>query len=199
MSIKRTADPNLLVWIDTETTGLDPTTDELLEVAVVVTDNSLWEVAYRTEVLAPTRSVEDAVARMGEYVRDMHTHNGLIALLQQGAGADRVAADEDLSRWLVDVAGEGPFLLGGNSITHDRGFLAAYMPRLFALLHYRSIDVSSIREELARDGFADEIADLRAQRVPTDAHRALGDIRDSVRELAALRRIRSGAVDRVSA
>lgn len=188
------ANPDLIVWIDTETTGLDPTTDDMLEIAVVVTRNDLTEIGAFDIVIAPAGSVDASVERMDAFVREMHTANGLIeAMRGRDAHAPRVA--DSLTAGAIDrftIGHVGPFLLGGNSITHDRGFLARYAPQTFSRLHYRSIDVSGIEQEMIRDGYDRQIAAWREQFVPSDAHRALGDIRDSIRQLEGLRSIRSG-------
>jgi len=188
------ANPDLIAWIDTETTGLEPEADLLLEIAVVVTRNDLSEIGSFDIVIAPNEGVDDAVSRMDEFVRDMHTSNRLIEDLHDpGAHSPRVA--DALVAGAIDRLTQGhhgPFLLGGSSITHDRGFLRVHAPQTFARLHYRSIDVSGIEQELARDGYADPIAAWRDDFTPSNAHRALGDIRDSIRQLSALRAIRRG-------
>ncbi|MFI8776553.1 oligoribonuclease [Brachybacterium paraconglomeratum] len=186
------ANPDLIVWIDTETTGLDPTTDDLLEIAVVVTRNDLTELGAFDIVTTPDGGHGAAIGRMDAFVREMHSANGLIDAIQSpDAHAPRIA--DSLAAGAIDrfTAGHtGPFLLGGNSITHDRGFLARHAPQTFSRLHYRSIDVSGIEQEMLRDGYDQQIAAWRERFVPSDAHRALGDIRDSIRQLDALRSIR---------
>lgn len=188
------ANPDLIAWIDTETTGLDPDHDFLLEIAVVVTRNDLTEVGSFDIVIAPNEGVDAAVSRMNEFVRDMHTSNRLIEDMR-GPSAHSPQAADALTAGAIDHLTQGhpgPFLMGGNSITHDRGFLRARAPQTCARLHYRSIDVSGIEQELARDGYAARIAAWREELTPSNAHRALGDIRDSIRQLAALRAIRRG-------
>lgn len=186
------ANPDLIVWIDTETTGLDPATDDLLEIAVVVTRNDLTELGAFDIVIAPTDGPGAAIARMDSFVHEMHTTNGLIdAMSGPEAHVPRIAdalAAGAIDRFTAGCA--GPFLLGGNSITHDRGFLARHAPQTFSRLHYRSIDVSGIEQEMLRDGYDQQVAAWRDRFVPSDAHRALGDIRDSIRQLDALRSIR---------
>ncbi|WP_394216999.1 oligoribonuclease [Brachybacterium vulturis] len=186
------ANPDLIVWIDTETTGLDPTTDDLLEIAVVVTRNDLTEIGAFDIVITPNSAVDASIQRMDAFVREMHTANGLIDAMRGTDAHDPRVADH-LVAGAIDrfTAGHpGPFLLGGNSITHDRGFLARHAPQTFSRLHYRSIDVSGIEQELIRDGYDRQIAAWRERFDPSDAHRALGDIRDSIRQLEALRSIR---------
>ena len=190
------ANPDLIAWIDTETTGLDPDHDLLLEIAVVVTRNDLSEVGSFDIVIAPDEGVDDAISRMDEFVREMHTSNRLLEDLH-GPEAHSPRVADALAAGAIDRLTQGhpgPFLLGGNSITHDRGFLRIHAPQTFARLHYRSIDVSGIEQEMTRDGYSEQIAAWRASFVPSNAHRALGDIRDSIRQLAALRAIRRGEV-----
>lgn len=195
----RAANPNLIVWIDTETTGLDPDRDLLLEIAVVVTDNSLRELGATSVVVAPEHGVEEALARMDPFVTAMHSSNGLISELDSPAALPLDAADHWIAAHIDQAAAgaAGPFLLGGNSITHDRGFLDRYAPQTFSRLHYRSIDVSSIEQDMVRDGYADEIAAERRRTTPAGNHRALGDIRDSVSQLASLREIRRSVMAHV--
>lgn len=186
------ANPDLIVWIDTETTGLDPATDDLLEIAVVVTRNDLTEIGAFDIVIAPSPDVDASIERMSAFVREMHTANGLIEATRGPDAHDPRVADQ-LVAGAIDrfTAGHpGPFLLGGNSITHDRGFLARHAPQTFSRLHYRSIDASGIEQEMLRDGYDRQIAAWRDRFKPSDAHRALGDIRDSLRQLDALRSIR---------
>jgi len=186
------ANPDLIAWIDTETTGLDPATDDLLEIAVVVTRNDLTELGAFDIVIAPSTGADASIEHMSEFVREMHTGNGLIDAMQ-GPGAHGPGVADALTAGAIDrfTAGRiGPFLLGGNSITLDRGFLARHAPQTFSRLHYRSIDVSGIEQELARDGYDQQVAAWRERFEPSDAHRALGDIRDSIRQLDALRSIR---------
>lgn len=186
------ANPDLIVWIDTETTGLNPAGDALLEIAVVVTRNDLTEIGAFDIVIAPSLNVDASIERMDAFVREMHTANGLINAMRGHAAhhprvADYLVADA-IDRFTAGHT--GPFLLGGNSITHDRGFLARHAPQTFSRLHYRSIDVSGIEQEMIRDGYDRQITAWRERFEPSKAHRALGDIRDSIRQLDALRSIR---------
>jgi len=190
------ANPDLIAWIDTETTGLDPDRDLLLEIAVVVTRNDLTEVGSFDIVISPSEGVDAAVDLMGEFVRDMHTTSGLIEAMRGTAAHSPRVADALTAGAIARITQgrPGPFLLGGNSITLDRGFLRAQAPEVFSRLHYRSIDVSGIEQEMLRDGYSGQIAAWRKGFAPSDVHRALGDIRDSIRQLAALRAIRRGEV-----
>lgn len=193
--------PDVIAWIDVETTGLDPAREHLLEISLILTDNELNPVADPVSVLIDP-SVEDVhpdykvgsdIARtVSDFIRDMHTSNGLFADLDAGLGVAPDEADGLIADAIDAAAGEGGKpLLAGNSITLDRNFLEAQAPRTYAALHYRSIDVTSIENDLARDGFAEPIAAWHAAR-PKKSHRGADDIRDSIDQLRALRRIRRG-------
>lgn len=189
------ANPDLVVWIDTETTGLDPERDRLLEIAVVVTDNELTETGSFDIVITPKEGVAATVELMDAFVHNMHTDNGLIEDMA-GHEAHHPRVADALTAGAIDCitrGHEGPFLLGGNSITHDRGFLQTHAPQTFSRLHYRSIDASAIEQDMLRDGYAEQIAEWREGFTPSNAHRAIGDIRDSIRQLKALRAVRRGA------
>src|SRR5699024_6822836 len=190
------ANPDLIAWIDTETTGRDPDRDRLLEIAVAVTRTAPSGVGSLDIVVCPYGGVDAATERIGPFVSDMHTASGLSEGMAGPAAHSPPVADS-LTAGAIDRLSQGhpgPFLLGGNSITHDRGFLRVHAPQTFSRLHYRSIDVSGIEQEMARDGYAARIAAWREDFAPSNAHRALGDIRDSSRQLAALRAIRRGEV-----
>ena len=173
--------PDLLVWIDCEMTGLDLSVDELVEVAVVITDYDLKPVdpGFRIVIKA-----DDAVLeQMNEVVRTMHTTSGLLDEIPHGVTlADaEYQVNEYILRFVPD-AGTAP--LAGNTIGTDRAFLAKYMPRVDAHLHYRSVDVSSIKE-LARRWFPRIYFQAPAK---AGGHRALADILESIRELDYYRR-----------
>lgn len=193
--------PDVIAWIDVETTGLDPAREHLLEISLILTDNELNPVADPVSVLIdpsvegtrPDYKVGSDIARtVDDFIRDMHTSNGLFADLDAGLGVAPDEADGLIADAIDAAAGEGGKpLLAGNSITLDRNFLEAQAPRTYAALHYRSIDVTSIENDLARDGFAEPIAAWHAAR-PKKSHRGADDIRDSIDQLRALRRIRRG-------
>jgi len=165
-----------LVWIDCEMTGLDISVDELVEVAVVVTDYDLVPVHPGfTIVINPDKSALD---NMGDFVRNMHTESGLIDEIPNGVSlADAEYAV--LEYILKYVPGVQTTPLAGNTIGTDRAFLAKYMPRVDGHLHYRSVDVSSIKE-LARHWFPRVYFNAPAK---NGGHRALADILESIREL----------------
>ena len=171
--------PNL-IWIDCEMTGLDLEKDVLLEIAVLVTDSDLNVIGEGIDlVIAAT---PEALAGMNEFVTQMHTNSGLITEIPSGISVS--AAEDLIIKYLESastVAGKSP--LAGNSVSVDRSFIARDMPRLNDYLHYRTIDVSSVKE-LARRWNAKVYFNSPAK---TGNHRALGDIQDSIAELAHYR------------
>ena len=171
--------PNL-IWIDCEMTGLDLEKDVLVEIAVLVTDSELNLIGEGIDlVLAAT---PEQLAGMNEFVTQMHTNSGLITEIPTGISVS--VAEDLIIKYLESastVAGKSP--LAGNSVSVDRSFIARDMPRLNEYLHYRTIDVSSVKE-LARRWNAKVYFNSPAK---TGNHRALGDIQDSIAELAHYR------------
>lgn len=168
---------DLLVWIDLEMTGLDVEHDVIVEIACVVTDSAL---DLRDDGIDIVVHQSPAVLdRMDDYVRAMHTKSGLIGAIE----ASTIDLDSAGARVLeyiqahVPESGRAP--LCGNSIGTDRRFLAKYLRAIEDHLHYRSIDVSSIKE-LTRRWYPDE---YRARPAKNESHRALDDILESVAEL----------------
>lgn len=169
-----------IVWIDCEMTGLDLQTDALIEVAVQVTDFELDPIGPPLAVVIRPPAV--ALEQMGDFVREMHTGSGLLAELD--AGLDLATAQAALLAHLQEHAPEvGRWPLAGNSIGTDRNFLLRDMPSVVAHLHYRVIDVSSIKE-LARRWFPRAYF---AAPVKHGGHRALADITESIAELRYFR------------
>ena len=165
-----------IVWIDCEMTGLDLGADALVEVACLVTDSDLQVLGEGVDVVV--RPPQEALDQMGEFVTTMHTESGLLPLLEGGTTLE--AAQAQVMAYVrehVPDARKAP--LGGNTVSTDRAFLARDMPELEAHLHYRIIDVSSIKE-LTRRWFPRAYFAAPAK---TGGHRALGDIRDSIAEL----------------
>ena len=165
-----------LVWIDCEMTGLDVVNDALIEVAVLVTDGDLNVLGDGVDVLiTPT---DEQLANMGDFVREMHTKSGLLDDLASGTTieeATRLAMD--YIREHVPAARKAP--LAGNTIGTDRAFLARDMPELEQWVHYRNVDVSSIKE-LARRWYPRVLYQAPAK---SGNHRALADIQESIEEL----------------
>ncbi len=169
-----------LVWIDCEMTGLDLSVDELVEIAVIVTDFELNALDPGLQIVI--RPTPAALDHMNDFVTAMHTTSGLIDEIPGGVSLEE-AEDRTLAyiKRFVPLTGKAP--LAGNTIGTDRMFLAKYMPRVDTWLHYRNVDVSSIKE-LSRRWYP------RAYfHAPTKdgGHRALADIRESIRELAYYR------------
>jgi len=165
-----------LVWIDCEMTGLDLARDALVEIACVVTDGQLNVVDDGIDVII--KPPAEALDHMPEVVREMHTSSGLLAELPSGVTlAEAQDAVLDYVRQHVREPKKVP--LCGNSIATDRSFLARDMPELDEFLHYRMVDVSSIKE-LARRWYPRAYF---ASPPKHGGHRALADILESIREL----------------
>lgn len=171
--------PNL-IWIDCEMTGLSLLTDALVEIAVLVTDSELNVIGEGVDVVI--HATDGQLEDMNDFVREMHTNSGLITEIPNGI--PMAAAEAKIIAYLESastVAGKSP--LAGNSVGVDRSFIDRDMPSLSAYLHYRTIDVSSIKE-LARRWYPKAYFNAPAK---TGNHRALGDIQDSIAELAYYR------------
>ncbi|MFJ9694050.1 oligoribonuclease [Kitasatospora sp. NPDC101183] len=165
-----------LVWIDCEMTGLDLDRDALVEVAVLVTDSELNVLGEGVDVVI--RPPAEALAGMPDVVREMHTASGLLDELEQGVTL--AEAEERVLAYVREHAPEaGRTPLCGNSVATDRGFLARDMRALEKHLHYRIVDVSSIKE-LARRWYPKAYYNSPPK---GGNHRALADIRESIAEL----------------
>ena len=165
-----------LVWIDCEMTGLDLTSDALIEVAALVTDSELNVLGDGIEVVI--KPPAEALAQMGEFVRSMHDNSGLFPLLAEGM--EMAEAEELVLAYIrahVPEPRRAP--LAGNTIGTDRAFLARDMPMLESHVHYRNVDVSSLKE-LARRWYPRAYYNSPAK---SGNHRALADIRESIEEL----------------
>ena len=165
-----------LVWIDCEMTGLDLARDALIEIACLVTDGDLAILDDGVDLVI--KPPAEALDQMAEVVRQMHTASGLLAELATGVSLAE-AQDRVLSYVRGHVAEPRKVPLCGNSIATDRSFLARDMPELDAYLHYRMVDVSSIKE-LARRWYPRAYF---ASPPKHGGHRALADITESIREL----------------
>lgn len=157
-------------------TGLDLVSDALIEVAVLVTDSELNILGEGVDVVI--KPDDAALAQMGDFVRDMHTTSGLLTELPEGISMAEAEAEvlAYITKWVPEPR---KAQLGGNSVGTDRSFLARDMPAVIEHLHYRIIDVSTIKE-LARRWFTRAYFQSPAK---SGGHRALGDIQDSIREL----------------
>lgn len=169
-----------LVWIDCEMTGLDVDRDGLCEIAVIVTDFELTPLHPGFE--AVINPGEAALANMGDFVRGMHETSGLLPRIEQGHTVEE--AEQQVIDYLSGLvtAGRRP-IVAGNTIGMDRRFITKYMPRLDELLHYRSVDVSTIKE-LSRRWYPAAFYSAPSKR---GGHRALADIAESIQELAYFR------------
>jgi oligoribonuclease len=171
----------MLVWMDLEMTGLDLTTDVIVEVATLITDDDLAIVAEGPDLVVAT--APEKLAAMDEFVRTMHTKSGLLVDI----AASTISLEEAGATTMDFIRSHVPkprtVPLAGNSIGTDRRFLAAQLPEIEEYLHYRSVDVSTIKE-LARRWYPEVMSGA-----PTKAggHRAMDDIRESVAELAYYR------------
>jgi len=163
-----------LVWMDLEMTGLDPKVDTILEIATVITDGQLNTVAEGPNiVIHQSDSVLDA---MGDWCKEHHGDSGLTAKVRASTISMLDAEQQSLDFIKAHVP-EGSSPLCGNSIHQDRRFLVPYMPTLEAYLHYRNIDVSTVKE-LARRWYPAIGAPVKV-----GEHLALADVRESIDEL----------------
>ena len=170
------AQTDRIVWIDCEMTGLSLEQDALVEVAALVTDYELTVLGSGVDIII--RPPDEALAQMGDFVREMHTTSGLLDELAAGTTLEDAQAQVlAYVREHVPEAGKAP--LGGNTIATDRGFLARDMPELDAHLHYRMIDVSSVKE-LSRRWYPRAYFAAPEKK---GGHRALADITESIAEL----------------
>ena len=172
------------MWIDCEMTGLELGGDALIEVACLVTDGELVVLGDGDGVDVVVHATDEQLARMGDVVTEMHRSSGLTDAVRASTVTMREAEEQVLAYVKHWVPEQGKAPLCGNSIATDRGFLARDMPELDSWLHYRMVDVSSVKE-LARRWYPRA---YYASPKKDGGHRALADIRESVRELAYYRR-----------
>lgn len=174
------ADTDKLVWIDLEMTGLEPDRHVIVEIACIVTDAELNPVDEGVSYVIT--ATEHELAQMDDFVINMHTVSGLLPEIEQGMALND--AEQLVLTYIqshVPEARKAP--LAGSSVYVDRGFLSRYMPTLDAYLHYRIVDVSSIKE-LTRRWYPR----VYFAAPPKEGnHRALADISDSIKELAYYR------------
>ncbi len=163
--------------MDLEMTGLDPSRHVIVEMATVVTDDDLAVIAEGPDLVV--HQPPDALTDLEDVVRAMHTSSGLLTAIAASTTSLTAAGDATLDFIRAHVPEPRTVPLCGNSIGTDRRFLAAYLPEIEEHLHYRSVDVSTIKE-LARRWYPEEVS--AAPRKAT-SHRALDDIRESIDEL----------------
>ena len=170
-----------LAWLDLEMTGLDVTRHVIVEIAMLVTDADL--VARDDGIDLVVHQPPAALAEMDDVVRAMHSRSGLLAEIEASSLSLADAGDQALAYLWGHVPAPGQVPLCGNSIGVDRRFLDRQLPELEAYLHYRSIDVSSLKE-LCRRWYP---AAYQGRPGKRETHRALDDVRESIAELAYYR------------
>src|SRR5688572_1322292 len=171
------AGPDVLVWLDMEMTGLDPDRERIIEVATIITDGQLNEVAIGPELVI--HQPDEVLAAMDDWNKTHHGASGLIERVKASTISDAQAEEQTIAFINAHVPAKERPVLAGNSIHQDRRFIRRYMPALEKRLHYRMVDVSTIKE-LARRWFPNVIA---KQTKKKETHRALDDIRESIDEL----------------
>jgi len=169
-----------LIWIDLEMTGLNPDTDSILEIATVITDSNLQELA--TGPALAIHHAESTLQAMDDWNRKHHTESGLWNRVLQSRETLQTAEQHTLA-FLQQWTSAGSSPMCGNSICQDRRFLFRLMPTLQGWFHYRNLDVSTLKELAAR--WAPEVL---AAHKKESRHEALSDIRESISELRHYRR-----------
>ena len=168
---------DLLVWMDMEMTGLDPAKERIIEIATILTDGSLKEIATGPELVI--HQGDEVLAAMDDWNKRHHKASGLVERVKASAITEGDAELQTLAFINLHAGPKDRPILAGNSIHQDRRFIRRYMTQLDTRLHYRMVDVSTIKE-LARRWFPQIIA---KQPQKKDTHRALDDIRESIDEL----------------
>ncbi len=167
--------------MDLEMTGLEPTRHVIVEIATLITDDHLNVLAEGPDLVV--HATPEQLAEMGPFVTEMHTKSGLLPEITASTITPAEAETKTLDFLKSHIAEARTVPLCGNSIGTDRRFLQEYMPTLEAFLHYRNVDVSTIKE-LARRWNPDVVASLPEKE---SSHRALDDIRESISELVHYR------------
>ena len=167
----------MLAWMDLEMTGLDPDRHTIVEIATLLTDDNLELIAEGPDLII--HATDGELATMDDIVTDMHTRSGLVPEIQGSSITLAEAGEKTLAFLKGHIAEPRTVPLCGNSIGTDRRFLTKHLPEVEEFLHYRSIDVSTLKE-LARRWYPDVLA---AAPDKAGGHRALDDIRESLEEL----------------
>jgi oligoribonuclease len=173
--------PDRLVWVDLEMTGLDPERCVIVEIATIVTDADLSILEEGPNLVI--HQTEEVLATMNDFVRDLHTRSGLLERIRGSTVTTSGAAESTLS-FITRHCQKGSARLCGNSVWKDREFLERYMRDVVGYLHYRMIDVSTLKELVRRWCPPDRQAPRKKE-----THRALDDIRESIEELAFYREL----------
>ncbi len=172
----------MLAWMDLEMTGLDPARHVIVEIATIITDDDLEIVAEGPDLVVHATDAE--LAEMDDFVLAMHTDSGLLDTIRSSQLSLPDAGAQTLAFLREHLTEERAVPLCGNSIGTDRRFLATYLPEIEDYLHYRSVDVSTIKELGRR--WSPQV--IRGAPVKAGSHRALDDIRESIEELRYYRR-----------
>lgn len=168
---------DVLVWLDMEMTGLDPERERIIEVATIITDGQLTEIGAGPELVI--HQPDEILAAMDDWNKKHHGGSGLVDRVKASMVTDADAEAQTIEFINKHVGAKDRPVLAGNSIHQDRRFIHRYMAALDKRLHYRMVDVSTIKE-LARRWFPQMIARIPAKK---ETHRALDDIRESIDEL----------------
>jgi oligoribonuclease len=173
---------DVLLWLDMEMTGLEPDKERIIEIATILTDGQLNEIAAGPELVIHQ---DDAVlAAMDSWNKKHHGGSGLVDRVRSSDVSDGAAEAATLSFLNAHISGNDRPVLAGNSIHQDRRFIRRYMTKLDTRLHYRMVDVSTIKE-LARRWYPQAISKQPSKR---ESHRALDDVRESIDELRYYRK-----------
>lgn len=171
----------MLAWMDLEMTGLDPAQHVIVEIATLITDDELNIVAEGPDLVV--HQPAEALEAMDDFVRNMHTKSGLLQKIEDSTISLDAAVKQTMAFLREHIAEPKTVPLCGNSIGTDRRFLAVHTPEIEEFLHYRSVDVSTIKE-LARRWYPGVLNNAPKK---AGEHRALDDIRESLVELAYYR------------
>jgi oligoribonuclease len=176
------ADPNNLIWIDMEMTGLVPDSDRIIEIAVLVTDPQLKLIAEGPVLVV--KQPDEVLAAMDAWNRSVHAKSGLVDKVK-AATLDEAAAERQAIDFLAQYVPEGVSPMCGNSICQDRRFLARWMPKLETFFLYRNLDVSTLKELVKR--WKPELV-KEMMKLKQGKHEALADIYESIEELKYYRK-----------
>jgi oligoribonuclease len=163
-----------LIWIDLEMTGLDPEKERIIEIATIITDSNLTIVAEGPNLAI--NQPKEFIDGMDEWNTNQHGNSGLIKSVQQSSISEQAAEIETLE-FISKYVGNKKSPMCGNTVSHDRRFLAKYMPGLESYFHYRHVDVSSVKELISRWMNDAQTYDKKG------SHRAMDDIKESINEL----------------
>lgn len=168
---------DILVWLDMEMTGLDPAKERIIEVATILTDGQLVEIAVGPDLVI--HQSDEVLGAMDDWNKKHHGGSGLVDRVKASTVTEGDAEAQTLELLKKHCGAKDRPVLAGNSIHQDRRFIRRYMPALDARLHYRMVDVSTVKE-LARRWFPQLVAKIPPKK---ETHRALDDIRESIDEL----------------